>query len=112
MSNRGKHVKILEKYDAEIIEEKFNPLIERLEVSLKIIHMGEGTPSRGVLKLEIAKLYNKTPDLVYIRRVESNYGFCETLVEAHIYNSVERAKKFEPEHIIKRDEGSLKKVSQ
>lgn len=106
----GKHVKILEKYDAEIVEEKYNPLVERLELVLRVMHVNEGTPSRGLLKIGIAKLYGKDPDLVYIRRAKSTRGFCETVVEAHIYNNAERAKKFEPEYIVKRDEESLKKA--
>mgnify|MGYP001772651058 CR=1 FL=1 len=107
----GKHVKIMDKHDAEIVEERYNPLIDRLEVVLRVVHFNEGTPSRGVLKSEIAKIYGKDPHLVYIRRVQSTYGLCETTVEAHIYNSLERAKKFEPEYIAKRDEESLKKTS-
>lgn len=107
----GKHVRILDKYDAEIVEEKYNPLAKRLEVVLKVVHVGEGTPSRGVLKAGIAKLYGKDPGLVYIRKAESKYGFCETLVEAHVYDDVERSKKFEPKYIIQRDEESLKKTS-
>ncbi|MEM0001315.1 MAG: 30S ribosomal protein S24e [Desulfurococcaceae archaeon] len=107
----SKHVRILDKYDAEVIEEKYNKLIGRRELTLRLIHLGEGTPSRGLLKIGIGKLYNKEPTLVYIRRIESKYGLSETVVEAHVYDSVERAKLFEPEYVVKRDEESFKKIS-
>jgi len=104
-------VRILDRYDAEVVEERYNPLIRRLEVVLRVIHVGEGTPSRGALKTGIAKLYNRDPSLVYIRKAESKYGFCETLIEAHVYDDAERARKFEPKYIVERDEESLKKMS-
>jgi hypothetical protein len=31
----GKHVKLLDKYDGEVIEEKYNGIIERYEVKIK-----------------------------------------------------------------------------
>jgi small subunit ribosomal protein S24e len=108
----GKHVKLLDKYDGEVIEEKYNGIIERYEVKIRIMHFGEGTPSRGLLKTGIAKLYNKDPSLVFIRRAETRYGSPETIIEAHIYNSLNRAKLFEPEHLIKRDEESYKKITE
>lgn len=107
----SKQVKLLDKYSAEVLEERYNGLVERIEVKIRLLHLGEGTPSRGLLKMGIAKLYNKDPSLVYIRKVESKYGSPESIIEAHIYSSQERAKLFEPEYIIKRDEESYKKVA-
>jgi len=37
---------------------------------------------------------------------------CASRVEVHIYDSPERARAFEPEYIIKRDEESLSKLAQ
>ena len=107
----SRHVKLLDKYDAEVIEERYNPLIERYEIKMKVVHLGEGTPSRGVIKLGVSKLYGKDPSLVYIRKIEPRYGFPESIIEVHVYNSVERAKLFEPEHIVKRDEESMSKTT-
>jgi small subunit ribosomal protein S24e len=50
--------------------------------------------------------------LVFIRRAETRYGSPETIIEAHIYNSLNRAKLFEPEHLIRRDEESYKKITE
>lgn len=107
----SKHVKLLDKYDAVIFEETYNKLIGRYEVRLRILHTNEGTLSRGLLKQGLSKLYNRDPSLVFIRKAESRFGFPETMVEAHIYDNIERAREFEPEYIIKRDEKSFQKVS-
>lgn len=107
----NRHVRLLDKYDAVIVDERYNKLIGRYEVVLKIIHVNEGTPSRGLIKIGLGKLYGKEPNLVFIRRAESSYGFPETIVEAHIYDDLSRAKLFEPEYIIKRDEQSIQKLS-
>ncbi|MEM4717260.1 MAG: 30S ribosomal protein S24e [Desulfurococcaceae archaeon] len=107
----SRNIKLLDKYDAVIIEERYNELIGRREVRLKILHISEGTLSRGLLKQGLAKLYNKEPGLVFIRKAGSKCGFPETIVEAHIYDNIDRARAFEPQYIIKRDERSLQKMS-
>ncbi|MET1160681.1 MAG: 30S ribosomal protein S24e [Thermoprotei archaeon] len=98
-----KTVKIGE-YTAEIVEEKYNPLIKRKEVVIKIAHIGKSTPPKGLVRIEVAKLYGTDLDRVYVRKLETEYGIGVTNVYVHIYDSVERARKFEPEHIIKRNE--------
>lgn len=106
-----KHVKLMDKYDAEIVEERYNSLIGRLELEVKVTHLGEGTPSRGIIREGLARLYGKRIEQVYIRKVQTEYGLPVSSVEVHIYDDVERAKYFEPEYVIKRDEESYSKVS-
>lgn len=107
----GKHVRLMDKYDAEIVEERYNPLIGRLELEVKVTHFGEGTPSRGIIRQGLAQLYGKSVEQVYIRKVRTEYGAPVSSIEVHIYDDVERAKYFEPEYVIKRDEESYGKVS-
>ncbi|MEM0199525.1 MAG: 30S ribosomal protein S24e [Desulfurococcaceae archaeon] len=108
----GKHVRFMDKYDAEIVEEKYNPLVGRLEVKLRVLHFHEGTPSRGMIKKFLSDYYGKDLNLIYVRKSCSVCGFPGTYVEAHIYDSAERARKFEPEYIFKRDEESVSKLTQ
>ncbi len=100
----AKTIKIGEDYMGEIIEEKYNPLIKRREVYIKLSHIGKGTPSRGLVRKAVAEHYSTEIDRVYVRKIESEYGWGVTNIEVHIYDSPERAKMFEPEHIIKRNE--------
>jgi len=99
----GKSVQIAG-YSGEIVSEKYNPLVKRREVVLKIGHVGVGTPSRKVLRAELAKLFNVNVENVYVRKIETENGIGVSLIKAHIYDSPERAKFFEPEYIIKRNE--------
>jgi len=99
-----KTIKIGEEYAGEVVEEKYNPLIKRIELKIKISHIGKGTPSRGLVRKAIADAYNVDINRVYVRKIESVFGWGVTNIEAHIYDSLERAKLFEPKHIITRNE--------
>jgi len=89
----------------EILESRENKLIERKELIVRISHWPQGTPSRKEVRERIAKLLGVDPNLVYIRRLKTEYGMCESLARVHVYQSLERALKFEPKHIIRRDSG-------
>ena len=107
----AKIIKIGEEYQGEVVNERYNPLIKRLELDIRIAHIGKGTPSRGILRKAIADAYNVDINRVYVRKIESEFGWGVTRVEAHIYDSPERAKLFEPEYIIKRNEYATQALS-
>jgi len=94
----------------EIVEERHNPLIKRMEVTIKVVHIGKSTPSRGLIRLSVAKYYNVDVDRVFVREIATEYGIGVSTVHVHIYDSVERAKQFEPEYIIKRNEAAIQTV--
>ncbi|MCD6301434.1 MAG: 30S ribosomal protein S24e [Staphylothermus sp.] len=99
----GKTVKLGE-FTGEIVEDKYNPLIKRREVIIRIAHIGKSTPSRGLIRHELAKIYNVEVEKVYVREINTEYGMGVSNAVVHIYDSVERAKLFEPPHVIKRNE--------
>ena len=92
-----------------VIEEKYNPLIKRIEITGLIYHIGKGSPARKNIREKVANAYNKPIDVVYIRKLESEFGIGRTRALIHIYDSVERALAFEPKHIIQRDTGKKEK---
>lgn len=94
-------------YAGEIVEERYNPLIKRREVVLRIAHIGKTTPSRGAVRVGIARHYGVDVARVVVKRVVSERGMGVSRAHVHIYDSVDRLKEFEPEYIIKRDEQSL-----
>jgi len=94
-------------FTGEIIEEKYNPLIKRREVVVKITHIGKSTPSRAAIKHSLAKYYNVSIEQVIVREINTEYGIGLSKAIVHVYDSVERAKMFEPEYILKRDERSM-----
>ena len=85
-----------------IIKERDNKLIQRLEVEGIVIHIDKGTPARGDIVKALSKLYNKNEGLIVVKFILSEYGVGISKVKAHIYDSMERLKSFEPEYILKR----------
>ncbi len=99
----GKMVQ-LDEFTGEIVEDRYNPIIKRREIIVRIGHVGKSTPSRGLIRHGIAKIYNVDVNRVYVRKIETKYGMGVSDAEVHIYDTPERAKEFEPSHIIKRNE--------
>ncbi len=105
-----KAIKFSDDYVGEVVQDKYNPLIKRRELRIKIAHMGKGTPPRGIVRIGVAKEYDVDVNRVYVRRVLSQYGWGVTIAEVHIYDSPERARLFEPKHILKRNEYALASI--
>lgn len=89
-------------YSGEIVLESYNKLIRRKELLLRVYHTGTGTPSRSLVRGEVAKLYGVDPSLVYVKKIKSEYGAGVTEIHVHIYDSKERSAIFEPEYLVKR----------
>ena len=88
--------------DIKVLEEKKNPLLQRREVKFSVSH-NLGTPSRDEIKAKIAAYLNSKPELVIIERMRSQFGKRETQGYAKIYETVERMKSVETEHIVQRN---------
>ncbi len=99
----GKMIKVGE-FTGEIVEDKYNPLIKRREIIVRIGHIGKTTPSKGLIRHEIAKIYNVNVEQVFVRKIKTEYGMGVSNAEIHIYDDPNRAKLFEPPHVIKRNE--------
>ena len=90
---------------AEVVEDRYNPLIRRRELKLRIIHVLKSTPMRIQVRLSVAKAYGVDVSRVYVRNIRTEYGIGRSIAEVHIYDEVERALAFEPKHIIERNGG-------
>ncbi|MCS7107679.1 MAG: 30S ribosomal protein S24e [Acidilobaceae archaeon] len=89
----------------EVLEERQNKVIGRREVTLKVYHPLASTPSRVELRRRLAQRYGVDIARLYVRSVLTEYGANVSTVVVHIYESPERAKLFEPEHVIKKNGG-------
>lgn len=89
--------------EIKVLEEKNNPLLQRREIQFNVSH-NLGTPSREEIKGKLAAYLNSKPELVIIERMKSDFGRRETKGYAKIYESVDRLKNVETEHIIQRNE--------
>jgi small subunit ribosomal protein S24e len=94
--------------EIKVLEEKSNPLLQRREVHFSV-SQNLGTPSRQEIKDKLAAYLNSKPELVIIERMKQEFGKRETKGYAKIYESLDRLKNVETEHIIKRNEKPEKK---
>jgi small subunit ribosomal protein S24e len=89
--------------EIKVLEEKSNPLLQRREIQFSVIQ-NLGTPSRLEIKNKLAAYLNSKPELVIIERMKQEFGKRETRGYAKIYESMDRLKNVETEHIIQRNE--------
>ncbi|MEM0025631.1 MAG: 30S ribosomal protein S24e [Zestosphaera sp.] len=85
-----------------VLSEKHNRVVGRVELFGEVIHLGKATPGRSSLKNVLARLYGKNPELVVVRYIKGEYGSHRSVFRANIYEDLQRLKFFEPEHLIKR----------
>ncbi|TET90795.1 MAG: 30S ribosomal protein S24e [Methanomassiliicoccales archaeon] len=88
---------------AEIVSRKENPLLKRIELQFKIVHHGEGTPTRDTVREEVAKLAKAPKERVIIDHMNSQFGKLETLGYAKVYDSKEDALEIERKYVLGRN---------
>jgi len=85
----------------EIKEKKEVPLLSRTRVQL-IASFDKETPSRDVLRKEVAKAAGAKEELTVIKHIYTKFGRKEAKIIANIYKTVEDAKRIEEEHLLKK----------
>jgi len=99
------------KMEIEITEEKENQLLRRKEVFFRLKHEEEkekkgASPSREEARNALIKKLRCSPNLLVIDRMGTEFGKRETVGYAKVYESEDRLREVEREHIIKRNFGS------
>jgi small subunit ribosomal protein S24e len=89
--------------DFKIISEFYNPLLQRKELLVEIIHPNESTPERYSVRKSLALKLNTEINNLYIRKMESKTGMNSTLCEVEIYENEKIAKAILPKHILLRN---------
>lgn len=85
----------------EIKEKKDIPLLSRERVQA-IVEFDKETPSREMIRNEIAKLSKVKAEQVIIKHVYMKFGKKEAKVIAHIYEKLEDLKRIEEAHLVKK----------
>ncbi|MHA1148709.1 MAG: 30S ribosomal protein S24e [Promethearchaeota archaeon] len=86
-------------YKIEILEEKKNPLIDRLEVKFRIDHFGESTPNRLEIKEKLAAMKGGKIDLTIVKNIQTYFGTPSAIGKGYIYEKQEDIEFYEPFHI-------------
>jgi small subunit ribosomal protein S24e len=92
--------------EVEITKERENQLVRRKEVFFRLRHEEEGvSPSREEARNALIKALKCSPNLLVIDKMGTEFGKRETVGYAKVYESEERLKEVEREHIIERNFG-------
>jgi small subunit ribosomal protein S24e len=90
--------------DVEITKQKENQLLRRKEFHFRLRHGAEGaSPSREAARNALIKALRCSPNLLVIDTMRTEFGKRETVGYAKVYESEERLKEIEREHIIERN---------
>jgi small subunit ribosomal protein S24e len=95
--------------EIEIQSKTDNLLLGRIEVRFVILHEGEGTPKRELVRSELAEKLNAKKEAIMVDNMHSSFGARKTIGYAKIYKSIEDAKAGEADPILKRNGLGTKK---
>ena len=95
--------------EIEIQSKNDNVLLGRTEVRFVIVHEGEGTPKRDLVRSELAEKLNVKKETIMLDFMHAHFGTRKTVGYAKIYKSVEDAKAGEADYILKRNGLGTKK---
>ena len=82
--------------NTEKLKETEMPLLARKRIRFELEHPNAPTPTKAMLKEEIAKKYNTKPELVAIRHVYTRFGLQKAKIIANIYEDEKTLKYLEP----------------
>ncbi|MFC4406800.1 30S ribosomal protein S24e [Haloarchaeobius iranensis] len=88
--------------DIEILSEEENPMLHRTDVKFEMVHE-EATPSRLSVRDSLAAMLNKDADEVVIRTLDTKFGMRKTVGHAKVYDTAERARDVEQDHMLDRN---------
>jgi len=86
-------------FNIQILEEKRNPLIDRVELKVKIDHFGKGTPNRIDLKKKVAATQGSNEKLTIVKKIKTHFGSTEDIAKILIYDNSNELQYFEPFYI-------------
>lgn len=96
--------------DLKLEQIRENKLLGRREVVALIIHQGASTPTRQQIREAVAAQLGVEPNMVYVRKIATEFGLGASRAEVHVYSSEDAAKAVEPLYIIARNLPDGKKL--
>ena len=88
--------------EIKIVKDLDNKLLNRRELDFTVEYEGP-TPSRADVRKKLAALLNTDVNLLLVQKMESEYGHQLAKGYAKLYESEDRMKQVEPEHVLKRN---------
>ncbi|CAH1794544.1 unnamed protein product [Owenia fusiformis] len=79
-----------------------NRLLARKQMIVDVLHPGRATVPKTEIREKLAKMYKTTPDVIFCFGFRTQFGGGKTTGFGLIYDSLENAKKFEPNYRLAR----------
>ena len=95
--------------EIEITSKKNNPLMNRTEVRFIVHHENEKTPTRAIIRNELADELNAKIEAVIVDELVSHFGVQHTEGYAKVYTSVKKEEELERKFLLKRNNVVSKK---
>ena len=92
--------------DVDVVEKKFNPLLERDEVEFTVSHEGEPTPDLASIRKVLGTKLNSKADLTVVDSVYSHFGSSTSSGFAKVYKKKEMLQKVEAKHVLTKNFGA------
>jgi len=89
--------------EINIDSKRNNPLLNRTEVHFTIIHEGEKTPNRDLVRAELADKLNSKKEQIIVNYINPGFGKSVSTGYAKIYSSKDKIEDQERKHILKRN---------
>jgi small subunit ribosomal protein S24e len=89
--------------ETEVTSRKENPLLGRVEVTFRVVHTDEPTPTREAVRDELAQLLKAPKERIILDHLRSEFGRSVSVGMAKVYEKVETALEVEPEHLLVRN---------
>merc|ERR1712159_642093 len=80
-----------------------NPLLQRKQVMMELIHPDQGNVSKTVLKDKIAGMFKAKPEAIAIFGLKSKFGGGRSSGFALIYDNLDARKKCDSKNNLRRD---------
>ena len=88
---------------AEIMEERENPVLKRIEVKMIIEHLDSPTPPRTEIKKLLKALKGYDENKMVVKEVRNIFGLGKDEVLIFVYEDEELMKKLEPKYLFERE---------
>lgn len=87
----------------KIVSDRVNRLVGRRELRVVLDHPGSSTPSRREVIEKLRELLSLSErQVVIVRKILTEYGLGRSSALVHVYDDPERAKQFEPPHLLRK----------
>lgn len=89
--------------EVKIVSQEKNELTKRVEAQCSVTHSSGATPSRKDLQVKIAAKLDTKPELVVVKKIDSQFGSAQSSVVAYAYDTTDEMVAMEPKYVVEKN---------